>query len=189
MAPPGILLAALVLLVAEYVPRMSIEREKEKKGAVLAVVLHSMGILTTTAVVISQHFLKYNSQKEFDNIKSLHRIPYFINFTALFSENSSRLLQLLSTAVAAVLIFLQIGGRWTHLLFHHSYSKNACTTTSTPKTSSTKESGSVFSACIGVFSVLLLIEAAALLLWRWALCFVLLASTVPVLQLISQTCL
>ena len=165
MAPPGILLAALVLIVTGYIPGMSMESEKEKKGALVAVAVHA------AAVAGAALFLMRLQWQPLDN-------------TTIYSWSdleNNKLIQILSTFLAGVLIFIKLGSSWTQqCLFSDKSSTSAAATTN-----KTGKSSEFLRSFIGVCAILVLIEAAGLLLWRWALSFTLLALTVPLLHLLS----
>ncbi|KAL4548160.1 hypothetical protein Ndes2526B_g07355 [Nannochloris sp. 'desiccata'] len=159
MVPPGLLLAALLLVVAQHVPSMSAEGEKEKKGAVIVLMVHA----AAASIVIMS--LQFSCDSNF-----------------IFSQDSDTLLQTVSTILAAALISIKIGGTWTK---HLSTTAAAVNITETTRTGEV-ETGTLLHSFVGVCSILVLIEAAALLLWRWALSFTLLAITVPLLHLLSR---
>jgi len=158
MAPPGLLLAALLFLVAQYVPNMVVEGKKEKTGAVIAVIVHA-----AVAALMAVMSLQVSGNSIF-----------------LSSQESGRLLHIVSTILAGALVSIKIGGTWTKLL---SSTPAAADVTKTAETE--MERASMLHSFIGVCSILVLIEAAALLLWRWALSFTLLALTVPTLHVLS----
>jgi hypothetical protein len=169
MVPPGLLLASLLLVVAQYVPNMSIKSRKEKKGALIVVVVHAAAALIT---VLSLQFRGT------------------FNFS-ISNQESGRLLHVVSTILAGVLVSIKIGGRWTQHLSSAPAAAAAAAAEeeeeSTKITETEVESGTIMlQSFISVCSILVLIEAAALLLWRWALSFTLLALTVPLLHLLSS---
>ncbi len=154
MAPPGILLAALLLLVAQYLPTLSIKSDGEKKGAMLAVALHA----TVIGIAV---ILENNSN---------------------FSKENGTLVNVVgTTAVSGVLVYTKIGASWASCLSFSNFSSGGDAPVSKAQ-GKRNRSSPLLHSFIGVCSILVLIEASALLLWRWALSFTLLALTVPILH-------
>lgn len=162
MAPPGLLLAALVLQTAGASVNLGnalggkgdASRDARKKGWALAIAVHS-GIVIAIRV-----WSCYKGGCCLSNVAG----PAW--------------------SILAISVSLwKIGNPWGEiLLFSGRERKNLG---SEKEVEAGNGSGGMRSSFVAACSVLFVVGGAALLLWRWALCFVVLAIAVPLLQLLS----